>query len=452
MKKHILFILAFLLLVSCKKEEIKNEASEEFPGGATTYNNIFSGSFEQPSSNLNTAELLQHNTGDAHFSANFVTSPAIRNQGLGPIFNHISCVVCHPKNGKSPQPFSGDDLKGLLFRISIPGADIHGGPENAPGFGTQLQNKANVGKQAEASVQISFTETSYAFEDGTNYSLRKPSYTLINPYIALPANILVSPRLGQQVIGLGLLEAINERDLLAHEDISDANGDGISGKANKVWNPVSNKIEVGRFGWKAGNPTLLLQAAGALNQDIGVTSHIFPSENSFGQTQYDGLNDEPEVDSQQLADLVLYTQTLAVPKRRDFNNSDVLSGKQLFFKIGCDKCHTQKYITGAGVTPSVSNQTIYPYTDLLLHDMGPELADNRPDFLASGSEWRTPPLWGIGLTPLVNGHSNLLHDGRARNILEAIMWHGGEAESQKIQVTNLSKKERDQLVLFVGSL
>lgn len=452
MKKYILYSLAIFLLLSCKKEEITNDASEEFPGGATTYDNIFSGSFEQPSSNLNTAEFTQHTVGDAHFSANFVTSPAIRNQGLGPIFNHISCVVCHPKNGKSPQPFSGDDLKGLLFRISVPGTDIHGGPANAPGFGTQLQNKANVGKEAEAGVHISFTETNYSFEDGTSYSLRKPSYTLINPYIALPANLLVSPRLGQQVIGLGLLEAINERDLLAQEDISDANGDGISGKANKVWNPVSNRTEVGRFGWKAGNPTLLLQAAGALNQDIGVTSHIFPSENSFGQSQYDGLNDEPEVDSQQLADLAFYTQTLAVPKRRDFNNGDVLSGKQLFFKIGCGKCHTQKYITGTGATPSVSNQTIYPYTDLLLHDMGPELADNRPDFLASGTEWRTPPLWGIGLTPLVNGHSNLLHDGRARNILEAIMWHGGEAESQKIKVTKLSQKEREQLVLFVGSL
>ena len=315
-----------------------------------------------------------------------------------------------------------------------------------------MQNKANVGKQAEADIQIAFTESTYFFVDGTQYSLRKPSYTLTNSYIPIPANVLVSPRLGQQVIGLGLLEAIPDNILLAKEDISDADGDGISGKANKVWNPVTQQTEVGRFGWKAGNPNLLLQAASALHQDIGITSWIFTSENSFGQTQYDGLNDEPEVDSQLLADLTFYTQTLAVPKRRDFNNPEVLSGKQLFFNIGCQKCHSQKYTTGDGATPSVSNQTIYPYTDLLLHDMGPELADNRADFLANGTEWRTPPLWGIGLTQLVNGHSNLLHDGRARSILEAIMWHGGEAEKQKIAVSKLSKKEREQLVRFVGSL
>ena len=451
MKNIVYFALVFLFF-SCKKEEIKNEASEEYPGGSTTYNNIFSGAFEQPSSNLNSAEFTQHAVGDAHFDANFVTSPAIRNQGLGPVFNHISCVVCHPKNGKSPQPFSGDDLKGLLFRISIPGAGIHGEPAEVPGFGGQLQNKANVGKQAEVDIQIAFTESTYFFVDGTQYSLRKPSYTLTNSYIPIPANVLVSPRLGQQVIGLGLLEAIPDNILLAKEDISDADGDGISGKANKVWNPVTQQTEVGRFGWKAGNPNLLLQAASALHQDIGITSWIFTSENSFGQTQYDGLNDEPEVDSQLLADLTFYTQTLAVPKRRDFNNPEVLSGKQLFFNIGCQKCHSQKYTTGDGATPSVSNQTIYPYTDLLLHDMGPELADNRADFLANGTEWRTPPLWGIGLTQLVNGHSNLLHDGRARSILEAIMWHGGEAEKQKIAVSKLSKKEREQLVRFVGSL
>lgn len=452
MKKKIVYCLFLLFVIACQKEEIQNDASEEFPGGATTYNNIFSGSFEQPSSNLDNAGILQHAAGDAEFGNKFVTSPAVINPGLGPIFNHVSCESCHPKNGKSPQPFSGADLKGLLFRLSIPGTDAHGGPTDAPGFGTQLQTKAIVGKDLEAQVQLTFSETIYTFDDGTPYILRKPFYTLTDPYIAIPSNLLVSPRIGAQVIGLGLLEAINESVLLAKEDINDANGDGISGKANRVWNPVTKRTEMGRFGWKANVPTLLIQSAGALQQDIGITSFVFPTESSFGQSQYDNLHDDPEIDSQSLADMTFYTQSLAVPKRRDFKDANVLNGKQIFFKIGCDKCHTQKYVTGSNAYAFLSNQTIYPYTDLLLHDMGEDLADNRPDFLATGTEWRTPPLWGIGLTPLVNGHSNLLHDGRARNTLEAIMWHGGEAENQKQQVKKLSKKERDDLVKFVNSL
>ncbi len=452
MKKVVCFIL-IIGLFSCKKEETNiNEAAEEFPGGSTTYNNIYSGSFEQPSSNLDAAGIAEHTAGDAAFGNKFVTSPATINPGLGPVFNHVSCESCHPKNGKSPQPFSGDDLKGLLFRISIPGTNIHGEPLDVPGFGIQLQTKANVGKDAEANVQITFTETNYTFDDGTSYSLRKPIYTLTNPYIALPATVLVSPRIGQQVIGLGLLEAIKESDLLANEDIADANGDGISGKANRVWNTILQQTQVGRFGWKAGNPSLLLQAASALHQDIGITSYLFPSESSFGQTQYDGLNDENEVDSQSVIDLTFYTQSLAVPIRRNYNETSTNSGKQIFFKIGCNKCHTQKYTTGSNAIASLSNQIIYPYTDLLLHDMGSDLTDGRPDFLATGNEWRTPPLWGIGLTELVNGHTNFLHDGRARSILEAIMWHSGEAESQKLQVKKLTKSERNDLVKFVGSL
>ncbi len=455
MKKIFYLFLAgmTITIIACQKEEpITNDASEEFPGGATTYKSIFSGSFEQPATNLNGDEAAQHARGDVNFESNFIASPSLVNPGLGPVFNHLSCVSCHPKNGKSPQPFSGADLKGLLFRISIPGTNPHNGPLDVPGMGTQLQQKAIFGKAAEADIQISFTETTYYFEDGTPYALRKPTYTISNPYTAIPSNTMLSPRIAQQVIGLGLLEAINESDILAKEDVSDANGDGISGKANKVWNPITHQTVVGRFGWKAGNPTLLLQAASALHEDIGITSWVFPTESSAGQPQYDGLNDEPEIDSNFLADITQYTQSLAVPKRRDFNDANALNGKKLFFKIGCDQCHTQKYVTGTGLIPSVSNQTIYPYTDMLLHDMGTELADDRPDFLASGTEWRTPPLWGIGLTYLVNGHTSFLHDGRARNILEAIMWHGGEAENQKQQVRKLSKQERDDLVKFVNSL
>lgn len=452
MKKIVYFVFVSLL-ISCRKDDLNtNDASEEFPGGATTYNSIFSGSFEQPSSNLDAVGLAQHVVGDADFSNNFVTSPAVINPGLGPIFNHVSCVSCHPKNGKSPQPISGSDLKGLLFRVSIPRADESQGPMPVPGLGGQFQTKATIGKTAEGQVSISFEENNFMFADGTPYTLRKPVYTLTSTTATIPSNIMVSPRIAQQVIGLGLIENIKESDIISQQDINDADADGISGKVNRVLNPVSGLFELGRFGWKANNATLLAQATSALHQDIGITSFVFPIESSFGQVQYDGLNDETEVDSQTVLDLTFYTQSLAVPKRRNFNDASTNNGKQLFFNIGCNKCHTQKYVTGNSSQGFLSNQTIYPYTDLLLHDMGNELTDGRPDFLATGNEWRTPPLWGIGLTELVNGHTNLLHDGRARSILEAIMWHGGEAESQKNKVSRLSKKERDDLVKFVGSL
>jgi CxxC motif-containing protein (DUF1111 family) len=446
--------LAFIILfISCKKENVNiNDASEEFPGGATTYKSIFSGSFEQPASNLNSAEFLQHSVGDATFSAKFVTSPALVNQGLGPIFNQVSCVSCHPKNGKSSQPLSGLDLKGLLFRVSIPRADESLGPLPLSGFGGQLQTKASVGKQAEGQVQISFEENTFTFSDGTPYSLRKPIYTITSANTSIPFNMMVSPRIAQQVIGLGLIEAISDANILLKADENDANSDGISGKANRVWNPVSNAFELGRFGWKANNATLLAQSATALHEDMGITSYVFRAETTVGQIQDNGPSLTTDVDSQLVIDLAFYTQSLAVPKRRDFNDASVNNGKLIFFKIGCDKCHTQKYVTGTNAISFLSNQTIYPYTDLLLHDMGSDLADGRPDFLATGNEWRTPPLWGIGLSELTNGHTDLLHDGRARNTLEAIMWHGGEAENQKVQVKKLSKKEREDLVKFVNSL
>lgn len=453
MKKYVYILLMFM--IACKKESTENinDTSEEFPGGATTFNSIYSGSFEQASANLNAAEINLHALGDADFEANFVTAPAPVNPGLGPIFNQISCVTCHQRNGKSIQPISGNDLKGLLFRVSIPSADESNGPTPVPNLGNQIQNKAIIGKQPEAQINIAFTEQSYTFQDGNTYSLRTPIYTITSTTTTIPSNMMVSPRIAQQVIGLGLLENIAEIAILANQDINDINEDGISGKANYVTNPITGLKEVGRFGWKANNPNLLVQNTGALHNDIGITSFVFPIETAYGQSQFDIILDEPEIDSQTVMDLTFYTQSLAVPKRRNFNDADANSGKKLFFAIGCNKCHTQKFVTG-NTSPFafLNNQTIYPYTDLLLHDMGNALADNRPDFLANGNEWRTPPLWGIGLSELVNGHTSLLHDGRARNVLEAIMWHGGEAEQQKINFSKLSKKERDNLIKFVNSL
>ena len=254
-------------------------------------------------------------------------------------------------------------------------------------------------------------------------------------------------------MGWGYWKLFDEADIVALSDVDDLNGDGISGKPNLAWNVAEGKKTLGRFGWKAANPSLLQQSAGAYNEDIGITSFVFPGESSHRQAQYDGLDDEYEVSDSILHSVAFYIRTLAVPARRSADNAHVLAGKQIFIDAKCSSCHVPRLRTKTDVAfPEISNQVIFPYTDMLVHDMGPELADNRPDFDADGQEWRTAPLWGIGLTRVVNGHQNFLHDGRARTMLEAIMWHGGEATQSREYVRTLSKSDRDNLIKFLESL
>jgi CxxC motif-containing protein (DUF1111 family) len=341
----------------------------------------------------------------------------------------------------------------MLFRISMPGENEHGGPNPVPGFGDQVQNRSTLGVTKEADVSISYNEQTFFFDDGNSYKLRFPTYTISNTYTSFPGSALLSPRVAAPVFGLGLLEAVSEANILSRVDEKDANADGISGKANYVWDVVNNKLSLGRFGWKANQPSLLQQVAAAYNGDIGVTNSLFPKESSFGQPQYDGRDDESELTDSLLNAVQFYVRTLAVPVRRNVNDEVVKQGKQLFINAGCASCHVPDLRTAVTVNfPAVSNQLIHPFTDLLLHDMGADLADNRPDFKATGTEWRTQPLWGIGLTQKVNGHNNFLHDGRARSLLEAVMWHGGEAEASRNKVKGMSAAERNALVKFLESL
>jgi CxxC motif-containing protein (DUF1111 family) len=216
---------------------------------------------------------------------------------------------------------------------------------------------------------------------------------------------------------------------------------------------MSKSFKLGRFGWKAGQPSLIQQSAGAYNEDMGVTSFIFPEENSFDQPQYDQLNDDVELSDSLLHAVAFYMQTLGVPARRNAKDPEVIEGKRLFNQIQCASCHIAKHVTASDMAfSSRSNQTIFPYTDMLLHDMGIGLADNRPEGLADGYEWRTQALWGIGLTRKINGHDYYLHDGRARSISEAILWHGGEAENSKEKFRNLNATQRQAVLKFLESL
>ena len=440
MNKFLCAIALGCLFAACDRETIEVLPEEYQAGGATTVFGFFSDGFEQPCANLNEDEIRRHTDADGVFGSTFVTAPAPVNAGLGPLFNQSSCNSCHVRNGRAGFP-SGSDLGGVLLRLSIDGLGTHGEPLDVPSFGGQLQQKAIFGTTPEASVSWSFVEEMRQFADGQSIALRRPVFHIENPHAPLPASFMTSARIAPSVFGLGLLEAIPATELLALEDENDADGDGISGRANRVWDVLAQQTRIGRFGWKAGQPTVLQQTAAAYANDMGVTNPIFVPE-----------NETPDIDLETVILGAFYTQSLAVPAPRDLENTDVAAGKVLFNKIGCQKCHVAKHQTAAAEFSFLADQTIFPYTDLLLHDMGNGLADNRPEFEATGKEWRTPPLWGIGLTRLVNQHTELIHDGRARNITEAIEWHDGEANGSRTKFEALTATERAQLVRFIEAL
>lgn len=461
MKRSLLVYLAFLMTVviilsqACRKpeEQTEEDYNEWLSGGSQTVFNSGSGAFSNPFPGLSGTADFNHEVGDAAFEATFVSAPAPVHPGLGPLFNSVSCASCHIADGRGrPQEANGQMIS-MLIRVSVPGYDEHGGPLSAPGFGGQLQQRSIVGTKQEADVNIQYTFKKQAFPDGESYELRVPVYTLQNSYIPFPPGLMWSPRVAPPVFGLGLLEAIPDWAILSNADENDANGDGISGRANEVWDVVKQQKSIGKFGWKASAPSLLQQVAGAYNQDMGITNFVFPKESSYGQSQDDKLNAGVQVSDSLLHAVSFYMQTLAVPARRNADDPVVKQGKQIFKQTGCMSCHVSMFKTDVNVAfKAISNQTIFPYTDLLLHDMGTELADNRPDYLANGQEWKTPPLWGIGLTQVVNGHSNFLHDGRARTLTEAIMWHGGEAAAAREKFAALSAADRQALLKFLGSL
>lgn len=453
-------ILCSFLCFNCAKEEIKTPVETEdptrFSGGLATSFDATQNAFGNQVNNPTNEELDKFVNGNSFFRTNWVevgASTTVRD-GLGPFLNANSCSSCHLLDGRGKP----DLQEGLLFRLSVDGNDTHGAPKPDSIYGGQLSTSAIQNVLQEGDVTISYTELSGTFADGETYSLRKPNYVFSTlNYGNLEASSLFSPRVGSQVYGLGLLEIIPESALIANVDENDSNQDGVSGKANYVWDKALNKNQLGRFGWKANQPNLLQQTADAFNGDIGITSSLNPTENLSGSVQkanYGKLvsSGNPEISDKTLGDVVFYQRSLAVPARRKTKNEEVIKGKKLMTEIGCTKCHIESFTTGFSSIPQLSVQTIYPYSDLLLHDMGADLADNRPDFLATGNEWRTPPLWGIGLIKIVNKHTFLLHDGRARNLTEAILWHGGEGENAKNSFIKLSKTERNSLLEFLENL
>ena len=433
------------------------EVYDERLGGDTTAFSDGKNAFELSARNLDTPLRRAFEVGDSFFEQNWVTAPAstTARDGLGPTLNARSCSSCHSHDGRGRPPENADDPeRGLLLRLSIPGTD---GPIDDPPYGGQLQDRSILGVPVEGRIGIEYQEVPGTYPDGSAFSLRSPVYNIVDPQFGSPhPELMISPRIAPANIGMGLLEAIPEEVILALADPDDADGNGISGRANYVWDVRNGKLTLGRFGWKANQPTVEQQVAAAFLGDIGITSTLFPDENcpEVQSACTEAPNGgEPELTEERLEKVTIYTQTLAVPAMRNTEDGEVKQGAGLFVQSQCSDCHTPRYETGdAHPLEPLRGQVIYPFTDLLLHDMGEGLADHRPDGLATGTEWRTPPLWGIGLVETVNGHTFFLHDGRARSLEEAILWHDGEASESRDNFMGLTLEERNALLKFLGSL
>lgn len=477
------------------KPSIQTPGNPEMPGGETTVWATGANAFSLPSANLADAEKTRFFVGNSFFKRNWVQAPAstTARDGLGPHFIARSCSGCHALDGRGAPPDFKRDLGtdrtaqqqakteaepeheqpvALLMRLSIPGTNEKGEPNPDPVYGGQLGNAAIRGVKAEGKIAITHTPIKGQFADGTAYTLYKPHYRITDlGYGPMHPDVMIGPRIAPQVIGMGLLEAIPAEDIeanvIAQQQLNGPLNKTIKGKANYVWDVVAQKTLIGRIGWKANVASVAHQSAAAFLGDIGITSMYFPNQDcmpaqkdclaapSGAEETADGI--EHEIRDELLGQVIFYQNTLAPPARRNINDPQVIRGEEIFHQAQCAQCHRPSYTTGNPLYPqftsmALSNQTIYPYTDLLLHDMGEDLADGRPDFLASGSEWRTPPLWGIGLVPDVNGHQFLMHDGRADGVMEAILWHGGEALASRDYVLKLDRKDRDALVDFVNSL
>ena len=503
-------------------------------GGETTNREYGSSThaFSQPAANLTGNLLDYHLEGDGNFEIN--------PYGFGPVFNHTNCNACHQRDGRDSLPVLLGELEylsnyiikdsngwfklndeGTFLRISIEDnngvkneANNWGAPIPVPNFSDQLfhrgvygarEGSENIGA-GQADVWMKYDYKTVTYPDGTQVVLSRPIFAVDNPYdspdnpneynpIAVESNatsrlfqpdVKMGVRIGMPMIGLGLLNAIEEADILAIADVNDSDNDGISGKPNWVYDKVKYDkckaqnncdthppISLGRFGWKANTPTVAHQGLGAMSTDMGVTNPLFPYENirgtdlmntyktnnpSFTTYEDTGVTD---ADEEFAKSVVFYSETLSVPPRRDINNSDVRQGAMLFESIGCVKCHHPSFTTSAYYSSysvddaeikELENQKIYPFTDMLLHDMGDELADGRKDFDATGNEWKTRPLWGIGATKIVNPGAGFLHDGRAKTLEEAILWHGGEAANIRSDFMNLNQSKRTQVIQFLESL
>ncbi len=423
-------------------------------------NKIEKNSIVKPIKSLNNYDMDRFILGRSFFRIPWVESPSATTarDGLGPLFNANTCISCHFLNGRGVLYTKNNELsRSLVVRLSISSnnSNLHqeesykNGFVKEPVYGAQLAINSIYGVKYEGKPSLEFNNVKVTFFDGEEAILLKPKYSLkeLN-YGKLNKNAIISFRLAPTLMGMGLIELISDEAILANEDIEDKNNDGISGKANRVYSVLTKKIELGRYSWKASSATVLEQIAKALHNDMGLTTFLYSYENCTkkqkkcneaivtNKYQFDVTEDRLKAIEYYLTHLKIYKPT---------EDKNFKKGLKLFRSIGCASCHITSFETKIG--------EIRPYSDFLLHDMGEELADGRVEFQATGNEFRTAPLWGLALHEKINNEKpRLLHDGRARSFQEAILWHGGEATSAKLNYMNLSKEKREKLIKFLGTL
>ena len=450
------------------------EPFEAMPGGATTGRKTQGRDvFSTPSANLDSAAGHDFILGNALFRKLWVASPSstLASDGLGPLYNARSCQSCHIRDGRGHPPEDGNAVS-MVLRLardaSTPAEKVAFAAHEAlnfpdPVYGRQLQDFASPGLAAEGRVAVRYMEEAVALSERETVSLRRPVYAVeALGYGPLDPATTLSARVAPPMIGLGLIEAIHPADIEALADPQDRDGDGIFGRVARV-RDEKGAPALGRFGWKAQNATVAQQTAAAFADDIGISTPL--ADRPYGDctpaqtaclSRPNGV--QKKLGPYEAPDPVLgltsfYARHLAVPARRDVADPKVLAGKALFYAAGCAACHHPKFVTRRDAAdPALAFQLIWPYSDFLLHDMGEGLADGQRVGEADGREWRTPPLWGIGLTRAVGGQAFFLHDGRARSLTEAILWHGGEGEMARTAFATLSRPDRDALLAFLESL
>ncbi|TCJ11658.1 thiol oxidoreductase [Parasulfuritortus cantonensis] len=413
--------------------------------------------YSQPFPGLTEAERDHFFRGRSLFRQSWVVSPAKDTEvdGLGPLYNRLACISCHARNGRGFAPDRpGERMQTMLLRLSVPGIGAHGGPLPHPAYGDQFNEEGIPGVPGEGRAETAWTETEVVLPGGETVMLRQPAFTFSELAYGPIEPVLVSARIGQPVFGMGLLDAVSAEEL--ERMAAEAKPDGVGGRVNRVWDAAAGRAMAGRLGYKANMPNLRQQIAGAMLGDLGITSPLFGAQNctpaqAACRQAPDGGH--PELTGAQLDDMEFYLAHLAAPERRRVDDPRVRQGERLFAAIGCTACHRPLVVTGEHPKfPRLAHRAIAPYSDLLLHDMGEGLADRRPDYLANGREWRTAPLWGIGLAELIGERVGYLHDGRARSLLEAVLWHGGEAAPAQARFSTLPAPERSALLAFLASL
>lgn len=447
--------LIMLSFISCTSNESSNQENIKTKNYFTT--STAKDAITQPVYNLTHDETDIFYLGKSAFKTPWVTAPSITTarDGLGPLFSANTCLNCHPNNGAGVAVDAhGKMTRSLLLRLSHKHSNNTKllktvGFEPDSTYGSQLSHNGTRNVPKEGHPLVSYEIIDGHYPDGTKYELRKPSYSITHlAYGPLDKETIIAPRIGSALIGLGLLERIPEKDILVYQDIHDKNSDGISGKANYAFDPETNTTRLGRFTWKASATSVKHQSAAAAHSDMGLSNPLFPSHNCTSKQKEcveESKLAEHDMDfvDFRLDALAFYLSNLTIPRQREPQKH--LAGKKLFKRLNCTSCHVPEYTTRDGIT-------IAPYSDLLLHDMGEELADGRSEFLANGNEWRTPPMWGIGLYEKFAGEANYLHDGRARTIEEAILWHGGEAQKSKEDFMALDKVSREKVLDFLESI